>query len=108
MDHDLILEHLARAERRIASARKKITEQIEFIAWLKWLHKDATGAIALLREFEMRLAIHATDRERLRAQLAHLGPTATRREQQARHRLTETRILQLHAAVGSPATTSAS
>ena len=89
MDHDLILEHLASAERRIASARKKITEQIEFIAWLKWLHKDTTGANALLREFEMRLAIHATDRERLRAHLAYMGPTASGREQQARPRLTK-------------------
>ena len=99
MDRDLILEHLAGAERRIASARKKITEQIEFIAWLKWLHKDATGAIALLRDFEMRLAIHATDRERLRAQLACVDSTASSREQKARHGLTETRILQLPAAV---------
>jgi len=99
MDRDLILEHLAGAERRIASARKEITEQIEFIAWLKWLHKDATGAIALLRDFEMRLAIHATDRERLRAQLAYLGPTASGREQQARHRLTKTNVPPLQSAV---------
>ena len=108
MDPDLLLDHLDRAERHIASYRKKITEQIEFIAWLNWLHKDATGAIALLREFEMRLAAHTTDRERLRAQLAHLGPTATTMRTTGAPRLTETRILQLHAAVGNPATSSAS
>ena len=99
MDRELILEHLDRAERHIASARKKITEQIEFVAWLSWLRKDAIGAKTLLREFEMRLAAHITDRERLRAQLACLEPTESSLEQKARDRLTETRILQLHAAV---------
>ena len=99
MDRDLILEHLHRAERHIASDRKKITEQITFIAWLNWLRKDATGAKALLREFEMRFAAHSTDRERLRAQLAYLDSAASSREQKARHGLTETRTLQLHAAV---------
>ena len=83
MDRYLILEDLDRAERRIALARKKITEQIEFIAWLNWFRKDTSGATALLREFERGLAAHATDRERLRAQLAYLGPTASTREQQA-------------------------
>ena len=74
MHPDLLLEHLHRAERHIVSGRKKIIEQIEFIAWLDWLRKDATGAKALLREFEAGLAAHATDRERLRAQLACLDP----------------------------------
>src|SRR5688572_17875314 len=84
MDRGLILEHLHRAERHIASARKKITEQIEFIAWLNWFRKDATGAKGLLRDFERRLAAHATDRERLRAQLAYLAPASSTREQQTR------------------------
>ena len=83
MDRYLILENLDRAERHIAAARRKITEQIEFIAWLNWFRKDTSGATALLREFERGLAIHATDRDRFRAQLAHLGPTASTREQQA-------------------------
>ena len=99
MHPDLILDHLDRAERHIASNRKKITEQITFIAWLNWLRKDSTGAKALLREFEMRLAAHITDRERLRAQLAYVDSTSSSREQKARHGLTETRILQLRAAV---------
>ena len=83
MDRHLILEHLDRAERHIACARKKITEQIEFIAWLKWFRKDTMGATALLREFERGLAAHATDRARLQAQLACAAPTASRHEQQA-------------------------
>ena len=78
MDRDLILEHLARAERHIASAQKKITEQIECIAWLKWFRKDTCGATALLRDFERALAVHTTDRELLRAQLAYFGSTASR------------------------------
>ena len=76
MHPELLLDHLARAERHIVSGRKKITEQIVFIAWLAWLRKDATGAKALLRVFEMRFAAHITDRERLRAQLACLDPAA--------------------------------
>ena len=99
MDRYLILDNLDRADRHIAAARKKITEQIEFIAWLSWLRKDATGATALLREFERGLAIHATDRDRLRAQLAYLDSAALSREQEARHGLTETRIPELRAAV---------
>jgi len=96
MHPDLILANLDTAERHIASNRKKITEQITFIAWLNWLRKDSTGAKALLREFEMRLAAHITDRERLRAQLAYVASSG---EQTARHGLTETRILKLRAAV---------
>ena len=99
MHPDLLLDHLARAERHIASDRKKITEQITFIAWLNWLRKDATGAKALLREFEMRFAAHITDRERLRAQLAYLDSAASSPERKARDGLTETGILQLRAAV---------
>ena len=70
MHPDLLLNHLDRAERHIVSGRKKIIEQIGFIAGRAWLRKDATGAKALLREFEMRLAAHISDRERLRAHLA--------------------------------------
>jgi hypothetical protein len=76
MHPDLLLSHLDRAERHIVSGRKKIIEQIVFIAWLAWLRKDATGAKALLREFERGLAAHITDRERFRAQLAYLEPAA--------------------------------
>ena len=76
MHPDLLLNHLDRAERQIVSGRKKIIEQIGFIAWLAWLRKDATGAKALLREFERGLAAHITDRERLGAQLPHLAPAA--------------------------------
>jgi hypothetical protein len=76
MHPDQLLNYLDRAERRIVSGRKKIIEQIVFIAWLNWLRKDATGAKTLLREFERGLAAHITDRERLRAQLACLDPAA--------------------------------
>ena len=99
MHPDLLLDHLDRVERHIAADRKKISEQIDFVAWLYWLRKDATGAKALLREFERRLAARIADRERLRAQLACLSVTTSSREQGARHELTETRVPRLHAAV---------
>ena len=43
LHHYLLLHHLDRAERHIVSGRKKIIEQIGFIAWLAWLRKDATA-----------------------------------------------------------------
>ena len=98
MDRDLILEHPARAERQIASARKKITEQIEFIAWLSGSDKDATGAIALLREFEMRLAIQAPI-ENGSARNSPIWARGSRREQQARQRLTKINVPPLQSAV---------
>ena len=76
MHPDLLLNQLERAERHIVSGRKRIIEQIVFIAWLAWLRKDATGAKALLREFEGGVAAHITDGERLRAQLACLDPAS--------------------------------
>src|SRR5688572_9695375 len=42
-----------------------------------WVRKDTTGAKAVLREFELRLAVRITDRGRLRAQLAYLDSAAS-------------------------------
>ena len=79
--------------------RKQLTDQIEFIAWLKWFHKDAVGAMALLREFERELAGRMADRERLSTQLAHLDRPAASREPEARHTPMEAGIPQLQSAV---------
>jgi hypothetical protein len=86
MQRALLCDHLDRAERHVVGARKHITEQIEFIAWLAWFGNDATGAKALLREFERGLAKHIADRERLRTQLALLNGTSASREGQARYK----------------------
>ena len=52
MRRALVLDDLDRAERQVVAGKKQITEQIEFIAWLAWFDRDATGAKALLRDFE--------------------------------------------------------
>ena len=87
MQRALICDHLDRAERHVVAGRKRITEQLEFIAWLAWFGNDATGAKALLREFERGLAKHIVDRERLRTQLALLNGTNASREWQASYKL---------------------
>ena len=73
MRRALVLDDLDRAERQVVAGKKQITEQIEFIAWLAWFGRDATGAKALLRQFEGGLARHIADRERLHAQLTYLN-----------------------------------
>ena len=59
----------------MVASKRKITEQITFIAWLTWFGNDATGAKGLLREFERGLARHMAELQRLRAQLAVLDGT---------------------------------
>ena len=87
MQRALICDHLDRAERHVVAGRKRITEQLEFIAWLAWFGNDATGAKALLREFERGLAKHIVDRERLRTQLALVNGTSASRAWQASYKL---------------------
>lgn len=99
MHRALVFDHLERAERHIVAGRKQIADQIEFIAWLTWFRSDTMGAKALLREFERDLARHIADRERLRAQLAHLDRITASRGQAARHPPTETGIPRLQSAV---------
>ena len=87
MQRALICDRLDRAERHVVAGRKRITEQLEFIAWLAWFGNDATGAKPLLREFEGGLAKHMADQERLRTQLAFRNETHASREGQARYKL---------------------
>ena len=86
MRRALVLDDLDRAERQVVAGKKQITEQIEFIAWLAWFDRDATGAKALLRDFERGLARHIADRERLHAQLTYLNEIEASRQWQTRHK----------------------
>src|SRR5687767_3577675 len=65
-----LLADWERAESQVVSAKKRVSDQIEAIAWLSWFGDDAVEAKALLRKFEMALAKHLSDREQLRMQLA--------------------------------------
>ena len=68
-DAALVLDHLERVETQIRSSKKKITEQLEFIAWLEWYGSDTMGAKGLLRGFERSLARQIADQARLRVEL---------------------------------------
>jgi hypothetical protein len=80
----------ASRNRRLPSGRKPPTSttvarkapyryvRIDAIAWLCWFGDDAVEAKALLRKFEIALAEHLFDRERLRMQLALLDGTEAR------------------------------
>lgn len=70
-----LLADLQRTESQILVAKKRVTVQIEVIAWLCWFGDDALEAKALLRQFEIALAKHLSQRERLRMQLALLDGT---------------------------------
>jgi hypothetical protein len=65
-----LLADWERAESQVVSAKKRVSDQIEAIAWLSWFGDDAVEAKALLRKFEIALAKHLSDREQLRMQLA--------------------------------------
>jgi hypothetical protein len=77
MHRALAIDHanrLDRAERHIEAVKKKLTEQIEFIAWLNWFGHDTAGARDLLRDFERSLARHVAERMRLHAELPRFAP----------------------------------
>jgi hypothetical protein len=78
MQRASLLADLQRAESQVVAAKKRVTVQIEAIAWLCWFGCDAVEAKALLRKFEIALAKHLSDRERLRTQLALLDGTEAR------------------------------
>jgi len=64
-----------RAESQVVAAKRRVAVQIDAIAWLWWFGDDAVEAKALLRKFEIALAKHLSERERLRAQFALLNGT---------------------------------
>ena len=81
MQRASLLADLQRAEIQILVAKKRVTVQIEAIARLCWFGDDALEAKALLRQFEIALAKHLSERERLRMQLALLEGTEARANQ---------------------------
>jgi len=77
MQRASLLADLQRAESQVVAAKKRVAVQIDAIAWLSWFGDDAVEAEAkaLLRKFEIALAKHLSERERLRMQLALLEGT---------------------------------
>jgi len=65
----VIRDHLAMAERHVASGNRVIMRQKELITELDTDGHDVTEAIALLIRFEDLLALHLADRDRLADEL---------------------------------------
>lgn len=61
----ILREHLAMANRHIASGNRVVIRQRELIAELKSDGHDTKDAVALLVQFEELLALHLSDRDRL-------------------------------------------
>ena len=75
MNRELLLEHLAQAERHAADGRRHIESQRRIVAQLVRNGQDSENSRHLLRLFEELEAMHVSDRDRLREQLGlPVGP----------------------------------
>jgi hypothetical protein len=70
MDRQILLEHLAQAERHIEAGARIVRRQRELIAELQRDGHDAKEARRLLKQFEDVQAMHLTEHDRLIKELA--------------------------------------
>ena len=66
MDRQILLDHLALAERHVAEGERHVARQRDLVAELERDGHETGMARALLQKFEELLAIHKADRDRLR------------------------------------------
>ena len=78
MDREIILQHLAQAERHIAESDRRIAQQRRVVERLDGDGADSATAKILLVEFEHSLALHRADWERLNGKL-RTGPLTLER-----------------------------
>jgi hypothetical protein len=69
MDREVILEHLAQAERHIAAMDTRVAQQKMLVERLDGDGADSATAKILLLEYEHSLALHRADWERLQGRL---------------------------------------
>lgn len=69
MDRELILEHLAQAERHITESDQRIARQRMLLERLGGEGADSTTARILLLEFEHSRALHQANWQRLQGKL---------------------------------------
>jgi hypothetical protein len=69
MDHDILLEHLALAERHISQGAEHLAKQQELIDKLASHKHDTRGAQAVLRTMRETQANHIQDRDRILKEL---------------------------------------
>ena len=70
MNRDLLKDHLAQAERRIAEGKDHVERQRQIVEEAVGRGEDARRSTALLELFEEALATHVEERDRLRNELA--------------------------------------
>ena len=69
----LIQDHLRQAERHVAQGREHVSGQTELAAKLEQDGHVADEAQRLLHQFKELLALHVSERDRLKAELAGCG-----------------------------------
>ncbi|HEY6925383.1 MAG TPA: hypothetical protein VI653_18040 [Steroidobacteraceae bacterium] len=74
MDREIILEHLAQAERHIAESDRRIEQQRMLVERLDGDGADSATARILLLEFEHSRALHRANWERLQEKLQGSAP----------------------------------
>ncbi len=74
MDRALWEQHLELAERHIALARRIVDQQRSIVAELRKDGHSIVMAERILNAYEDLLALHLTDRDRLKKDLARQGP----------------------------------
>jgi len=79
MDRQMVLDHLALAERHIAEGKLIIDRQQTLIAELEQGGHDTTLSRELLSQFLLTQTRHEEDRQRLRRELAKLHAERRRR-----------------------------
>ena len=72
MDHATIADHLAQAERHVVAGERTLAHQRGLVAELERDGHDTSQARALLVQFEELQALHISNRDRLRRELAAL------------------------------------
>src|SRR5690349_4360020 len=73
MDRDMLLDHLALAERHVKEGERHLTQQAALVHKLEVGGQDTAEAEALLKQFQELQVMHIADRERIKAELQQLG-----------------------------------
>jgi hypothetical protein len=69
MDRNMMLDHLAQAQRHIAEAERHVARQREIVAHLERDGHDTSSSRKLLDQFEQLYALHVEDRDRIQKEV---------------------------------------
>ena len=69
MNSGIVQDHLAQCERHVLQGEQHVARQRQIVAELDAEGHDATYARALLRQFQIMLALRVAERDRLRREV---------------------------------------